>query len=623
MIKLMDRITHQQINLENLPEQIVPGRYQVLSDVEINAHSTLSAGTVLAGDGSTKLHVNSQSFTCNEKIEDKEHDAQNKFCCQALEQIIESCSGVTELSVSPLIPSQLFTDESQLNQLEEELELVLQQGHINEISVRPRFDMRYDELVQPIGRAKKLANSAHRHLAAHSECWQSRTLTGIRPKKVLGMVSDDEFNLYENRVYARLLDRLERFLSKRLHELIALENNLCEALEFGDSSELAFLLRKELCFLWGKTFSKEAAHDALEKLQATQKSIEQQIKRIRGFIQGPLYKKIPRNQQVNGQLQATNILSHDQHYRYLRTLWNSLQKESKLDQLTPQEKFEHNLNLQTFYIDYHKLILSRALSQLGFQSVSSGDDQEYIQPSTGRRLQLKKTETDSWQLTDALSKNKVRFVPIATWHSSSLLSSKQKDTLVIPCCFYSEASHEPSEWLIKDKQPAMQVSPLNFYVEEQLITLINQWLMAQSIKLYRTPITRVPTPVMQLANGYDWLVKNDDHKLQVIQSASTEDVQAIQHALKKANAKQSLTDLNSALDALKTLETCPFCQKTAEFHPRQHGAFIAQCKQTQCRAEWKLDIQQGQPHFLLTANQTPNEYKLSGRWYGSFALGEI
>jgi hypothetical protein len=73
------------------------------------------------------------------------------------------------------------------------------------------MDMRYDEELVDISRAKKIANNAHRHLAIHSETWQQRTLVGIHPKKILARLSEDEIAIYENKVFVSLLDKLRYF----------------------------------------------------------------------------------------------------------------------------------------------------------------------------------------------------------------------------------------------------------------------------------------------------------------------------------------------------------------------------------------------------------------------------
>ena len=92
-------------------------------------------------------------------------------------------------NVSPMLPSELAA-QCELEEIEHCLSDVLRGGHLHSISDRPRRDLRYDEFVAPVARARRLATSALSHLASHSDCWQQRTLSGVLPRKVLARFSD-------------------------------------------------------------------------------------------------------------------------------------------------------------------------------------------------------------------------------------------------------------------------------------------------------------------------------------------------------------------------------------------------------------------------------------------------
>jgi hypothetical protein len=100
--------------------------------------------------------------------------------------------------------------------LEQMLCAVLKGGRLHSISTGPRVDLKYEESVTDVSRARRLTNSTYTHLASHSECWQRQTLSGIQPRRVLARFSEDDYATYENRVYARLLDGLDNYLTRRL-----------------------------------------------------------------------------------------------------------------------------------------------------------------------------------------------------------------------------------------------------------------------------------------------------------------------------------------------------------------------------------------------------------------------
>lgn len=153
--------------------------------------------------------------------------------------------------MSPLMPASIIDAKSHLQPFEERLLDVVKQGHLHHISLRPRLDLHYEDEVADIGRARRLAKGALVHLASHSECWQRQTLSGVIPKKVLARFSEDDYGIYENRVYARLLDKIERYLHGRLAELRGLQATLNQALRFYEAENVDYRLREEICRLWG------------------------------------------------------------------------------------------------------------------------------------------------------------------------------------------------------------------------------------------------------------------------------------------------------------------------------------------------------------------------------------
>ncbi len=631
MIRVLDRLSNQKLPIERLPGHIVPGRYLLLDDTLVNNHSELLSRTVLVGDGSNTLKINESTFACPEQIEE-DQQAAYKFISLAIAQIAQSFSGGrADALPSPLLPSQLFDDEGALNELEEVLADILEKGHLHEISRRPRFDIRYDELVQSVSRAKRLASSAHRHLAAHSACWQARTFTGIQPKKVLGLVSGDEYNLYENRVFARLVDRLERFLNKRLREIIELLQNLNDALDLKGSEKLDYRLSYSLYTLWGETFTAEAALLALDALETTRKELERLLKMVRGFAQSPLYKRIPRNAQVPSQLQATNILTHDQHYRNLLPLWKTLQAECKGDELTPAGILEHNQRLQDSYQQYCVLVVRRALKALHYTLDNTADEEgdcysfsrQERKGRKGRTVQLQKTEAQGWKLTDALFESSITLVPVFTWDTGDLRVIRNKNSIVLPCCPYTESSPSlPSQWLSGEFSDPLMLSPMDFYVEERLIALLNHWLLSGPVHAYGQPVVKVPSVTMELLNGMEGVQPSAAaHAFRIIHAVAESDYSVLVDSLNQQNAQTCLKAVDKNWWVIRELTHCPVCNEMTELTPRDQSAFIGRCPD--CELEWMIDRKEGRRFFKLSVNSDKaNSFSASGRWFDQMTLSE-
>ncbi|MEW3697603.1 hypothetical protein QOZ28_31225, partial [Pseudomonas aeruginosa] len=154
--------------------------------------------------------------------------------------------------------------------------------------------------------------------------------------------SEDDYGIYENRVYARLLDETERHLQRRLSALKSLQATLDQALKFYRSEDVDFRLSHEVCRLWGMTFDQVATSKVSELLSETLGTLQRLHRTISGLQQSGLYLLVSRQAQVTGALHLTNILSHDPHYRHLAILWDLLAKTTVANRATSEERFRQN-----------------------------------------------------------------------------------------------------------------------------------------------------------------------------------------------------------------------------------------------------------------------------------------
>lgn len=623
MTELLDRVTNQRIRFEDLTGAVVPGRYLLLSDARVNNHPNVqSQRSFLCGDGSGVIRINDHSVDCQDQLQGKD-EIRFLLASQSIHQIANLSVLPGKKLPSPLLPSKLLTEEGHLNDLEQLLQSVLDKGHLHEISRRPRMDMRYDEILQVVSRAKRFASSAHRHLASHSECWQRRTFTGIQPKRIMSLVSEDEYNLYENRVFARLLDRLERFLTKRLREIEELQQTISDAMDLEGSSELNYRLSRALFSIWGETFTESDTLQAAELLEETKKTLEQQLKTIKGLMHTGIYLKIPGNAQVPARLEPTNILTHDPHYRYLFPLWNTLTKVNREFDLTPAEYLEEQKLLQEHYIRYCGLVLQRALKSLGFGSDHNQENTETIIFTRDNR-QLTLSETNSlWSIRDDRFDKAIVFCPIACWHSDTLKTVSHPNGFVIPCVFNNNQQPDhPAQWLEGSYDKALELSPLDFYVEERLISLLNAWLILSNINDYGEELVKLPNHVLSEAGNLSGVqINQTQHTIRITQPLSDESVLTLTDAFIKANARAAADRFTILTQSVKELSCCPVCSSQAYFTPRDNRTFKAECKNNSCKLSWMINHQNDERLLVLTTpDMENNSFKESGRWFQESGL---
>ncbi len=614
-MKLLDRITLEAVETAELHGRcIIPQQYLLLDDWSYNSHYTVPKGTVLCNDDSSMLHMGGHKLMLIQlEVSDSIHAAITKIAATTRDYL---SSSTRTRWPSPLIPRQVFEEASVLSPVEEMLDIVINAGHLHTISNRPRIDMRYEEALMPISRAKKIANNAHRHLAMHSETWQQRTLIGIYPKKVMARISEDEWQLYENKVYARLLDKLYRFLKHRRTELIEQKQNIEDGLNLEGGEGLYYRLADVLCNLWGENWRSSSADDTLDQLDTTIKAINALIDKLSLLRQVGIYLKIPKAAQVPDQLHMTNILSHDQHYRHIARLWNSLYSFKERN-YTAAEKFEHILNLQKDYLVFSLLIICRAFENLGFIFFVKGKDAFTFTKNT-LTVNLALDSSQSWIVSGDSSKDPIRIIPMLKKPIPSALKHSNKSEHIY--IFYLIEGQNPEDLKESSIKNLIYANPLNFKMVENFTMELFIWLYRNILENYAEPIKldRLPRSVKSVLDDTDGLISLHE-TYALLRHISKSDMDRINIACDQADTANIYKEIKAKMDALSLLYRCPLCNGDTDFEAREYQSFKASCKNNACGVLFfiKLDADKNRRFELTTLNDTSNEM---GRWQIEFPL---
>lgn len=313
--------------------------------------------------GEIVLTQKSKSYLVNPKWND---DEKTQFDCitQSIQVIAKNYR--ESLHRSPLMPPEL-AQQAILLGLENALVDILKKGHLHTIANRPRLDVHYEDNVVVLPRAKRLAKSALTHLSSHSDCWQRKTVNGILPRKVLAEFSEDFYEIYENRLYKCLLDRLDNYLTKRLRWITYLKDNLEAFLNFQNAETIDFRLRDRICVLWGENYQNDDLNTQLDSSKEALDIIEKQLKVIKGLKQVGLYTQMPSYTHIPNQLRRTNILNHDEHYQHLPKLWDKLNQYEQ-DALSPEQEQQWARDFQNDYETYILLLIERVVEDYQFNN---------------------------------------------------------------------------------------------------------------------------------------------------------------------------------------------------------------------------------------------------------------
>jgi len=619
-MKLLDRLTEKTIDTRQLASMgtVTAQRYVLQEDWEYQGKKNIPQGSIFCGDGSATMPLDG---------EDRLHCTESVFsetACSAITQIAQTMrdylrqNNFNKNLPSPLIPIKIFDESSHANTVEQMLNTVIEEGHLHQIAYRPRIDMRYDEEMMPVSRAKKIANTAHRHLAMHSETWQQRSLTGVYPKKILARLSEDEWLIYENKVFARLLDKLQRFLKNRYAVLLEQKQNIENALSLEDSKELYFKYRNDLCKLWAENLTVDQSIGALDKIEKAIENIDKLLSTLRNLRSFGLYLKVPRSVQVPDQIHMTNILAHDQNYRHVARLWNELNISKK----NSSGDLDEMRKLYMFQEDYHQyslLIILRSFGSLGY-TCTMKEDGSFNLNRNGFSIELRSDlKTKCWKLYTKDSAFPLKIIglthPIIPDFSYELKCEKSTFVFYLSNLIEGEESNIP--------QSAF-VSPLSFESVENFTNFLTKWLYLGIFKGYAEDIDlgRVPQSLKSEFLKIPALKGSESH-YSLSEKLSDLEMNILRSACDAANTPHILEKISLKNEHLIKIQSCPLCAASVQFQRREDSkTFTAECTNPQCGVSYELRVDRDKNRRFILMPPSMSENCKAGRWSWSFGLNE-
>ncbi|MGL5486491.1 MAG: hypothetical protein ACRDC6_09400 [Shewanella sp.] len=620
---LLDRFTGEKLNLIDLPQEIISGRYQVeYYPLQYQKRVELAAGQLLLNEGSGQWHCGPTSGTyfqpgyrtaeaeTNVELEALLSDTVSDIAIR-----FNSSSPAEFNNVSPLLPPTVL-GRSNMQPLESLLLEVFQTGHLYEIAYRPRLELIQNEELVQTGRAKRLSNKAPDYLAAHSEDWQSRTFTGILPKRVITRLNEDNYDIYENRVFARLIDHLDIYLASRLREIEQLAGILDSALSYSVGSDLYWKISKNICSMWGQSFSDDDLEHAASSSKVTLENLRFLLREVRGLRQSKLYQAIPRNVNIGGQLRITNVLAHDQHYRHLVRLWDCWVKTRERTELELDEKIRLAQRRSKLYSDYVELVVYHALDAIGLAPMYSS--KELVVEKEGLNVVLR-SQHATLTITPIFSDLHGASLPAKAHNSHSV-----QRLLVSPLAPAKSGGRRPEEFSCPTFQYTIETvtaSPLELFSVENLAMALQRWYAKGLVNRYgqKIEVRRSVLRCISITNANaetdaikilaplepDWTIQFEQNISNLFRETG---IQLLPDEIE--SAKSNLLSVHS--DLLR-LARCPECGVNAvRFTPREHDCFEAQCN---CKTTWGIYRQKdGSRLFQLRPASAHSESIYFGRF---------
>lgn len=570
-MRLFDRLTGKEAKVS----AIQPNRYRVQQATRLNHHTDLQADDIVHSDGKKSCQLSDLAVNI--------HTDQVSATQSLFEDAILTIDRITDQSdtnkTSPLLPTSLVGEDMELSSLENELKKTIEAGHLHHISQRPRLELKYEELVTEVSRAKRTTNATLKHLVSHSECWQRRTLTGVIPRKVLARHSEDDYLLYENKVYASLLDVLERHVQWRLQRVLKLTESIQDSLDFQNSESVDYRLNKTICSLWGEVFDPSSMQSQLKANKQLLSELKFLLRQISGLKQQGLYTLIPQSVRVSGQIYLTNILKHDAHYRHLPHMWDSLKLEAK-KALKPQEVFSRNKELHLAYSNYVGLVIQRALegNKLNGEwnafswggvdiTIDNIQDDWYLKSSDGSTLRL-----IPWLFYTSAESHTLAADNIICWPDTQ--DERQADSVLFQNC--------------------LAITPFDLYVVERMAEVINKWLMKLLLKDYGKEILQIPHKAMDVLIQYSAFQKIGNHGVSCATPPSEKKDLIINNLLDTGTNKETISKIEKQLKNVIELGKCQICKQEFTSFDYQKNAntfdYFAECKSCNLTSQFQNGI---------------------------------
>lgn len=267
------------------------------------------------------------------------------------------------IDVVPLVPG--ISEKAELLSLERLIQDQRAFGALKTICWKPRAHLHVEIERAPVSKARRVPADAASYLAAHTEDWDRPLLRGILPKRILAEVRQDQVDIYENRVAARLLDNLGAYLNGRIQLLRRLLKVFREKEDYFSAIGGTYQREHRMSQLWGESID---ANEGRRKAEVVLKELEALKYRLMGLLGSPLYQEVPRRAHVATTLKTTNVLANDQYYRRVAELWREWARRTGAGRTqSPAELHSEAQRLSRGLDAFAMLLVVRSLDTLGYE----------------------------------------------------------------------------------------------------------------------------------------------------------------------------------------------------------------------------------------------------------------
>ncbi len=623
-----------QVEVDGISSTIIPDRYQLnISSMSINgleypAHTQLLFGMT----SKLKIEDNDSNKTHHFSIPKEliPSDLFRDTIREVMTKLYQLGSITTEdiQSFKPMVHG--VNEKIKLSRFEKVIAKSL--GYLEEVCRSPITHLNVEiERVQT-ERARRIPPNAIEYLASHDEDWSRRTINGIEPEKILSEIITDDFNIYENRLAATLIDRLFEYLYRRINDFNAFKG-LIDSEKQIEKHSINHWHRSRVYSVWGD-FVNENANELAESTLSFLRSL---ISRVGRLKDSDLYKNIPPRQRNEGNVMDTNIIANEQNYREVALLLSTMLKlDTSGIKKSEHEVYNDQLHEVEAYTQYCHLLTLRALIEIGFevgQKENHSDKRStFLRSSHLPNIYIQVNDDGCMAIKNGSGLN-ILVVPLfASLNGSQNFQQgviKNTEDIKSPhpgatrtLILYpdnAQMSLDPNQFMqglklgihAYENDPThtkylCHVSPFSFYNVERIGLNLRKWIYGSVYSDYPRTIPVRGSIRKIIMEKIPWLLDgNDNRTLRLINPVSTSDIMGLNRFLdaevKRAAGKgrdfiSEKKDLEQLKEQTPSIQekyadvlNCPLCHSTANsasFLVTGDNTF--QCKCIACGAKWGL-----------------------------------
>ncbi|WP_405884481.1 DUF2357 domain-containing protein [Streptomyces sp. NBC_01384] len=529
------------------------------------------------------------------------------------------------LAMPPIILD--VSDETEALPVEDLFER--ESGELRMVCHRPYTRLRTVEETLPTSRVRSIATGAAARLAARPEDWDSYTLAGVRPSRLLARRSEEDADIYENRVAVAVLNVMRSHLQQRIAKLRDLSRMVGDVHGLLMSSEeSSWRARRELTGLL-RNVEDSGRHQAAAEVRL--RRLESSLASVEIMLSSPLARAVDHRSVPPRELHPTNLFSSDPHYRRVALLWQAC---TAIEAVRPgaAEVARRRQQVRIGFERFTALLLLLACKLL---KAAPEADQPAPAPGRTTRFRMRGAPlTVTWSRTGEFTlhwrgQRALSVLPVTTdlcaapdlasvadirrnrppaeddndliVHPGLLQPRQNAETDVVQSAYRIGHRDSVAPEHGADVAP---LSPLDIFSVSRLVRAIQWATLGADARQYPHTVP-MSTGERSVLADCGWLEARPDG-VAVVRAARPEELDRLPTLLKGTRGRrgggraaqheaQRLRTVYTAVEdaATKTelLEVCPVCVKTGAqrqtvFEPRADGLFAAAC--SSCRTRWEL-----------------------------------